>query len=145
MDEVIILAPDLSNETELPFVDGGIKAGFPSPAQDYALDSLDINSVLITNKASSFYAHVVGDSMLPGIEEGDYVLVDRSIDPFQNCIAVCYINNEFNIKRLDLSEKEDKKVIRLISDNPKYAPIIITPDDNFIIWGVVKYAIHKTI
>lgn len=144
MAELILYIPDLSNEQTIPFADGGIRAGFPSPAQDYEMQSIDLNKELIVNKASTFCARVVGDSMDPAINEGDIVVVDRSIDPFQNCIAVCYVNNDFNIKHVDFSQK-DKNIIRLLSDNPKYDPIIVKEDDEFILWGVVTYCIHKLI
>lgn len=144
MNELILYTPDLNNELPIPFADGGIKAGFPSPAQDYAMGSLDLAKELVTNKAATFYARVVGDSMSPIINEGDIVVVDRSIEPFQNCTAVCYVDNEFNIKHVDFSQK-DKNIIRLLSDNPKYDPIIVKEDDEFILWGVVTYCIHKLI
>lgn len=144
MNEIIFLTPDLSTELPLLYADGGIRAGFPSPAQDYVDGILDLNKELIPHPAATFYARVVGDSMTPGISEGDLLVVDRSLDAFDNCVAVCCLNDEFTIKRLDLTQKESG-IIRLIPDNPKYTPITITPDDKFILWGVVRYVIHKTV
>lgn len=144
MNEIIFLTPDLSTELALLYADGGIPAGFPSPAQDYVNGVLDLNKELIPHPAATFYARVVGDSMTPGIKEGDLLVVDRSLEPFDNCIAVCCLNNEFTIKRIDLSGKE-KGYIRLIPDNKKYEPITVTEDDKFILWGVVRYVIHKTV
>lgn len=144
MNEIIFLTPDLSTELPLLYADGGIRAGFPSPAQDYVDGILDLNKELIQHPAATFYARVVGDSMSPGIAEGDLLVVDRSVEATDDCIAVCCVNDEFTIKRLDLTQK-DKGTIRLLPDNPKYEPITVTEDDNFILWGVVRYVIHKTV
>lgn len=144
MNEIIFLTPDLSTELPLLYADGGIRAGFPSPAQDYVDGILDLNKELIQHPAATFYARVVGDSMNPGIAEGDLLVVDRSLEATDDCIAVCCVNDEFTIKRLDLTQK-DKGTIRLLPDNPKYEPITVTEDDNFILWGVVRYVIHKTV
>lgn len=144
MNEIIFLTPDFSSELPLQYVDEGIPAGFPSPAQDYVDGILDLNKELIPHPAATFYARVVGNSMAPGINEGDLLVVDRSIEPFDNCIAVCCVNNEFTIKRISFSQKSKGKIL-LIPDNPAYQPITITEDDNFILWGVVRYTIHKTV
>ena len=144
MNEIVFITPDLSTELPLLYADGGIPAGFPSPAQDYVDGILDLNKELIQHPAATFYARVVGDSMYPGIKDGDLLVVDRSLDVFDDCIAVCCLNSEFTIKRIDLSNK-DKGVIRLVPDNPKYEPIIVTEDEEFILWGVVRYVIHKTV
>lgn len=144
MNEIVFITPDLSTELPLLYADGGIPAGFPSPAQDYVDGILDLNKELIQHPAATFYARVVGDSMYPDIKDGDLLVVDRSLDAFDDCIAVCCLNSEFTIKRIDLSNK-DKGFIRLVPDNPKYEPIIVTEDEEFILWGVVRYVIHKTV
>lgn len=144
MNEIVFLTPDFSSELPLQYVDGGIPAGFPSPAQDYVDGILDLNKELIPHPAATFYARVVGNSMAPGINEGDLLVVDRSIEPFDNCIAVCCVNNEFTIKRISFIQKNKGKML-LIPDNPDYQPIAVTEDDNFILWGVVRYTIHKTV
>lgn len=143
MNEVIFLTPDLSTELPLMYADGGIPAGFPSPAQDYVDGILDLNKELIQHPAATFYARVVGNSMTPGINEGDLLVVDRSIEAYDNCVAVCCLNDEFTIKRIDLSNKSEGFIL-LVPDNPQYAPIIVNEEDNFILWGVVRYVIHKT-
>lgn len=144
MNEVTFILPDLSSELPLLYVDGGIRAGFPSPAQDYVDGKLDLNRELIDHPAATFYARVVGDSMSPGINEGDLLVVDRSLDASEGCVAVCCLNDEFTVKRLDLSQKKNG-IVRLIPDNPNYEPIVVTEEDSFILWGVVKYVIHKTV
>lgn len=142
MNEVIFILPDLSTELPLLYADGGIRAGFPSPAQDYVDGKLDLNRELIEHPAATFYARVVGDSMYPGINDGDLLVVDRSLDASDGCIAVCCLNDEFTVKRIDLSQRQ-QGLIRLIPDNEKYEPIIVAENDNFILWGVVRYVIHK--
>ncbi len=144
MNELIFLTPDLSTEMPLMYADGGIRAGFPSPAQDYVDGTLDLNKELVEHPAASFYARVKGDSMAPGIMEDDILLVDRSLEPFDGCIAVCCINSEFTIKRLDLSQRK-KGVIRLVPDNPNYPILEVNEEEQFVLWGVVKYVIHKTV
>lgn len=143
MNEVKFILPDTSSELSLLYADGGIPAGFPSPAQDYVDGRLDLNRELIEHPAATFYARVVGDSMLPGIVEGDLLVVDRSLEATDGCVAVCCLNDEFTIKRIDLSQKKNG-ILRLVPDNEKYNPIIVTPEDNFILWGVVRFVIHKT-
>ena len=84
----------------------GIKAGFPSPAQDYMRDSLDFNRDLIRNPEATFFGRVVGDSMIgAGLDDGDLAVIDRSLEPNNGDIIVAYINNEFTIKTLDLSHR----------------------------------------
>ncbi len=128
-------------DTELPlaFADGGIRAGFPSPAQDYLSDTIDLNKTLINHPAATFYARVEGDSMEgEGIDEGDILVVDRSISAESGDLAVCCLNGEFTLKRLDISEG---RRLRLMPSNPRYRPIEVSPDDDFRVWGIVTYTI----
>jgi len=143
-DEVRFITADLSTELALPFADGGIRAGFPSPAQDYVDKSLDLNRDLIKHPAATFYARVVGDSMEPELRAGDILVIDRSINPFDGCTAVCFINGEFTVKYLDLSSQK-QGIIWLVPANKKYDRIRVTAEEQFEIWGVVRYIIHDTI
>ena len=89
-DEVklYIYSADLSTELELPYADGGIKAGFPSPAQDYLTESIDLNKILIRHTETTFYAKVSGDSLSDiGISDGDLAVIDRSLEA-QNGIRI---------------------------------------------------------
>lgn len=140
-NDIQIFTPDLSTEIRLPYFDIGIPAGFPSPAQDYIEGNLDLNKELIQNKAATFCARVGGDSMEPLMHYGDLVIVDRSLDPFDQCIAVCLLDDGFTIKRLDMKEKG---VVKLIPENPRYPIETVNSDTNFQIWGIVKAVIHKT-
>jgi DNA polymerase V len=120
-----------------------IKAGFPSPADDYLRDSLDFNRDLIKNPEATFYGRVSGDSMRDaGINEGDIAVIDRSLQPTDGDVIVAYVNEEFTIKYLDLTHKEEG-YIELQPANPDYSPIRIDSTDNFRVWGVVVWTIKQ--
>lgn len=122
----------------LPFADGGVHAGFPSPAQDYVTESIDLNRTLVKHPASTFYAKVVGDSMSgEGITEGDLLIIDRSIEAEHGDLAVCCLDGEFTLKRLCL----DGDRLYLMPSNRKYRPIEVSGDNDFMVWGVVIYTI----
>lgn len=143
MKELEIYSGNFSADLRLPYADGGIRAGFPSPAQDYVDRSLDFNKELIEHPAATFYAKVVGLSMVEaGIDEGDIIVIDRSLDPKQGDVVVAFIEGEFTMKYLDLSEKA-RGYIWLRPGNPDFPPFRITADDNFTIWGVVSKVIKS--
>ena len=128
------------SELALDFVQGGIAAGFPSPAEDFSNMSLDLNRELIKNPASTFYARAKGMSMInAGIDDGDLLVIDKSVEPYDKCIAVCFIDGEFTVKRLRLENGK----ISLMPENSNYKPIEITEFMDFMVWGVVKYCIKK--
>lgn len=132
---------DFSTALEIAFADGGVRAGFPSPAQDYITETIDLNRELIEHPASTFYAKVVGDSMAEeGITEGDILVVDRSIEPEHGDLAVCCLDGEFTLKRLDIGLNGS---LRLMPSNRKYRPINVTDESNFMVWGVVLYTIKS--
>ena len=131
---------DLSEKREIPFFATPISAGFPSPADDYTEISLDLNKHLIKHPAATFYAKVKGDSMInAGIHDGDLLVVDRALDIYDNCIGVCIIDGEFTVKRL----KKVSGKIMLIPENSEYSPIEVTEFNDFEVWGIVAYVIHK--
>lgn len=121
----------------------GIKAGFPSPADDYLHDSLDFNRDLIKNPEATFYARVSGDSMIEaGIDNGDIAVIDRSLEPCSGDIIVAYVNEEFTMKYLDTSHRAEG-YIELKPANGKYCPIRIDNLDDFRVWGVVVWTIKR--
>ncbi len=129
-----------TDELFIILVDGAIPAGFPSPADDYFQSRIDLNQELIRNPDATFGIWVQGDSMQDdGIASGDFILVDRSVLPFNKALAVCVLNNEFTLKRI---EKRGKK-IRLLPANPAFSPIDLQEGDELIIWGIVTYVIKK--
>jgi len=118
-----------------------IKAGFPSPADDYSHETLDFNRDLIRNPEATFYGKVEGDSMIEaGINDGDIAVIDRSVEPQDGDIVVGYINDEFTIKYLDLCNRKDG-YIELRPVNKDFKPIRIDADDDFEVWGVVIWTI----
>ncbi len=131
---------DVDEESEIPFFASSVSAGFPSPADDYTELSLDLNKHLIKHPSATFYARVKGDSMInAGINDGDLLVVDRALEIYDNCIAVCIIDGEFTVKRL----KKQKEKILLIPENEKYKPIEVSEFNDFEVWGIVAYVIHK--
>ncbi|MDX1774012.1 translesion error-prone DNA polymerase V autoproteolytic subunit [Oceanihabitans sediminis] len=125
---------DLSTPIKLPFVASGISAGFPSPADDFLDLNIDLNKHLIKNPSTTFYGRVRGDSMIDaGIHDGDLLIIDKSLNPTNNKIAVCFIDGEFTVKRI----KVEKECVWLIAENKNYKPIKVTEDNEFIIWGIV--------
>ena len=124
------------------FEDAAVPAGFPSPAEgiDPAGTRLNLHDYLIKNQTASFLVRVSGDSMIGvGIYDGDIMIGDRSEEASDGKIVVAAVHGEFTVKRLKL--KNGRPI--LMAENPNYKPIEINPEDNFIIWGIVKHVIHK--
>ncbi|NTW82363.1 MAG: translesion error-prone DNA polymerase V autoproteolytic subunit [Chlorobiaceae bacterium] len=131
---------DLSTELSMPFAETGVAAGFPSPADDFMELSLDLNKALIQHPAATFYARVKGTSMTDaGIENGDILVIDKSLDPKDGDIAVCFLDGEFTVKRIACREEG----LFLVPANNEFRPIRITDENDFLVWGVVTYIIHK--
>ncbi|MDE6301305.1 MAG: translesion error-prone DNA polymerase V autoproteolytic subunit [Muribaculaceae bacterium] len=135
-----ILRPELTGQVRLPLADMGIQAGFPSPAQDYLSEAIDLNHELVQHPASTFYARVSGESMIgDGIEDGDLLVIDRSLEPKDGDMAVCCIDGEFTLKRLSLVKDQ----VWLVPSNESFDPILVTPDREFEVWGVVTHSIKQ--
>lgn len=131
-------APDYSTELELPFVDVGISAGFPSPADDFIELTIDLNRELIKHKDSTFFAKVKGNSMKnAGIFDGDLLIIDKSLEPQDGKIAICQIDGDFTVKRI----KKENGVVWLIAENEDYKPIKVTEENELMIWGIVIHSI----
>lgn len=140
--KLIFYSADLSTELDLPFATEGIRAGFPSPAQDYMTDSIDLNKELVLHPATTFYARAVGNSMTGfGISDGDLLVIDKSIEPVDGDIVVAFIDGEFTLKRIMKDENEYN--LWLVPGNEDYPPIKITEENDFIVWGVLTYNIKK--
>ena len=116
-------------------------AGFPSPAENYVEEKLNLNSYLIKNKESSFFVRVSGDSMINvGIFDNDILIVDRSLDPKRQSIVIVSIDGELVIKKL---MKDQSKNYYLKSENSNYPTIKLNSNRDTVIWGVVTYVIHS--
>ena len=135
-----IWVADNSQSIELPYYDTKVQAGFPSPAEDHLEQSLDLNTLVIDNPSATFFVRVAGESMRGiGITDGDILVVDRSIENWDNRIVVAVIDSEFTIKRFT---KRNGKVV-LEAENPDYPPIKITEEMDFSVWGVVCWTLKK--
>ena len=127
------------NQNGFPLFLSKVHAGFPSPADDFMDNRLNLNDYVIKQPASTYFVKVSGDSMIgAGIFSGDILVVDRSISPSDNRIVVAMIDGEFMVKRLRIH----KKRLYLISENSQYAPIEVH-DQDLMIWGVVTFNVHQ--
>ena len=118
-----------------------IKAGFPSPAQDYVENGIDLNRELVKNPSSTFFGRARGTSMEgAGIYDGDLLIIDKSIEPYEGAVAVCFIDGEFTLKRIHF-EKDgaQMRAVWLVPENDTFLPIKVTEENQFIIWGIVTY------
>ena len=132
--------PDFESELKIPFIKEGVSAGFPSPAADFMETNIDLNKELSENQLATFYIKVKGNSMIDaGINDKDVLVVDRSLEPQNNKIAICFIDGEFTVKRI-LVEKE---CLYLMPENPNYSQIKVTEENQLVIWGIVTYVIKK--
>lgn len=119
-----------------------IHAGFPSPATDYMTQAVDLNKELVRHPAATFYGRVVGDSMIDaGVEEGDILVIDKSLDPKDRDMCVCFLDGEFALKYIRLTA--DGTAVSLEPANPAYPVIRVTEGVDFRLWGVVTYVIKK--
>ncbi|MHB0753884.1 LexA family protein [Polaribacter sp. M15] len=132
--------PKTSLGTGAVLIDTGISAGFPSPADDFRETRISLDDELIQNKDATFFAKVKGQSMInAGLDDNDLLVIDRSLEPANNKIAVCFLDGEFTVKRLRVEKNE----VWLQPENPNYPIIKITEDNDFVIWGIVTNVIKK--
>jgi len=126
------------------FYGSKVEAGFPSPADNYIEQELDIREYLIKNPEATFLVKATGESMNnAGILDGDILIVDRSIEPKHNSIVITSIDGELTVKRLIIKFGNEKSYLQ--SENSKYPNIELGLESNIKIWGVVTYAIHHII
>ena len=119
--------PNIESELRIPYIKDGVSAGFPSPAADFMEMNIDLNKELSENPLATFYIKVKGNSMIDaGINDKDVLVVDRSLEPQNNKIAICFIDGEFTVKRIKL----DKDCLYLMPENENYKPIkeIVKPN-----------------
>ncbi|MGB9770744.1 MAG: LexA family protein [Candidatus Kapaibacteriota bacterium] len=138
--ELIFYSPSLETKVELNFAGFSVPAGFPSPADEYLESRLDLNQFLIKHPAATFFVRVQGNSMVDaGIHDGDILIVDRAVEPKNGDIAVCVIDGEFTVKRLQI----ENDVLYLAPENGEFKPIKVSQFQDFKVWGVVTFVIHK--
>lgn len=138
--KIEIFTPDTESTLEVPFIAAGIKAGFPSPAADFDEVRISLDQIVVKNKSATFYAKASGNSMIgAGIADGDVLVIDRSLEPTDNKIAVCFIDGDFTVKRIRIGEN----AVCLVPENEAFEPITITEENELIIWGIVTYVLKK--
>ncbi|WP_442786894.1 LexA family protein [Flavobacterium suncheonense] len=138
--KITVFQPEENNPSEVPFVSSGIKAGFPSPAADFDGTKISLDKIVIKHKEATFYAKASGNSMIgAGIDDGDILVIDRSLEPAHNKIAVCFIDGEFTVKRIQI----EKDCVYLMPENKAYKPIKVTEDNDLLIWGIVTHVLKS--
>jgi len=142
MDKVAFIGSFQQNTAlQRPLIGSRIAAGFPSPAQDYIEDNLDLNEFLVAHPSATYFVRVEGLSMVnAGIFPDDILIVDRSLEAVHKKIVIAIVDGELTVKRL----WEEKNKWYLMPENPDFPMTEITKDMEFTIWGVVVYALHKT-
>ncbi len=140
INNLIFLKPKKGDSLGQWLIEEGVSAGFPSPADDFKEIRISLDKELVKNQESTFYARVSGDSMIEaGLDDGDLIVIDRSLNPENGKVAVCFIDGEFTVKRIN---KKGNKLF-LMPQNKKYKSIEIKEDNQLIIWGIVEYVIKK--
>jgi len=129
----------IQDPIEVPYFPDGVRAGFPSPANDFQELKISFDKEVFGNSPSTIYcAKVIGDSMKDlGIVDGDTVVVDKILEPQDGDIAVCVVNNDFTLKTI----KIEKDCVWLMPANENYKAIQVTEDDDFQVWGIVTHTL----
>lgn len=138
--EIEIFSPEINEPLFISVSDSPVHAGFPSPAENIIENKLDLNKLLVKNPSSTFFAKVSGDSMIDdGVDDGDILVIDKSVTPYDGAIAVCYLDGEFTLKRVRFMDG----FILLVPSNSKFKSIKVNKDNEFLVWGVVRFIIKK--
>lgn len=139
-NKLTFLKPKKGDSLGQWLIEQGISAGFPSPAEDFKEIRISLDKELVKNSESTFYARVSGNSMEDaGLCDGDMIVIDRSLNPENNKIAVCFLDGEFTVKRI---VKRGKSLF-LKPENKNYQEIKINEESELLIWGLVTYVIKK--
>lgn len=140
--KVQLFAADVKTGLSVDYAEGGVRAGFPSPAQDYETESIDLNRELVRHPATTFYARAKGDSMRDcGIDDGDLLIVDKALEPQDDNIVVAFVDGEFTLKRIRIDKAGN--CLWLVPANDDYPPLRVTAENHFVVWGVVTYNIKR--
>lgn len=132
-----IYTPELS-ELNIPLA-GSVAAGPFTNVDDFVSERIDLNKLLIRHPEATFYAKVKGNSMSGDFNDGDLLVVDKAEEWSHGKIALCYMDGEFTVKRIDI----DKGVCRLLPSNPEFKPITVTSENTLLVWGIIVYSIRK--
>mgnify|MGYP001273687921 FL=1 len=138
--KLVFFQPSKEKLKRLHLAQEGVSAGFPSPADDFKELRISIDQEVVRNEEATFYARVSGESMQgAGLDDGDLLVIDRSLEPQDNKIAVCFIDGSFTVKRL----KVKVNCLYLMPENKNYKPIKVSEEDELVIWGIVTYVVKK--
>ena len=139
-EKLTFFNPNHDVRKQIHMAQEGVSAGFPSPADDFKELRISIDQEVVRNEEATFYARVTGVSMQgAGLDDGDLLVIDRSLEPQNDKIAVCFIDGSFTVKRL----KVDVDCVYLMSENKNYKPIKVSEGDELLIWGIVTYVVKK--
>ncbi len=138
--KLIISSAAMGSVASIPYAGKQIVAGFPSPAEDYLENILDLNQVVVKNPSATFYGRVSGSSMQDaGVHDGDLLVIDKSLEYRRNALAVCFLNGEFTLKRI----RKVGSQLYLVPANQEYQPIPVSDESDFMVWGIVTYIVKK--
>lgn len=141
--ESLIYKADLKPAHKIPLLEGKVRAGFPSSAENYVEKSLDLNELIVRNPSATFFIRVQGNSMEnAGIKNNDILVVDRVVQASDNKIVIARINDDLTVKRIR-RVGDNLFLMPDAADENEYKPIKITDDMDFEVWGVVTYVIHQ--
>ncbi len=139
-NKLTFLKPKKGDSLGQWLIEQGVSAGFPSPADDFKEIRISLDKELVKNQESTFYARVSGNSMEgANLSDGDLLVIDKSLNPENNKIAVCFLDGEFTVKRI----KKIGNKIFLKPENNNYKEVEIKEENNLIIWGIITYVIKK--
>ena len=138
--QLIGFAPDRVREDTVPLYLSPVAAGWPSPAEDYIDQQINLHELVVRNPPSTFFLRASGDSMLGvGIHSGDLLVVDRSAEAAPGRVVIAALDGELLVKRLERRQGR----LFLAPANKDYPAIEITQREYVHIWGVVSYVLHK--
>ena len=141
-DKLDFYSVDETAFEKIPFFEGSVQAGTPTSTDNQLDIDLDLHDHLVKNPSTTFCVKAIGESMKDaGIQSGDVMIVDKSLEPQNRSIVIAVIDGEFTVKRVNVNERE----LYLMPENSNFSPIKITQDMNFQIWGVVTFIIHKAV
>jgi DNA polymerase V len=135
-----VFTASTASKLKLPDIGFQIVAGFPSPAEDYIENMLDLNQTLIKNPSATFFGRVKGESMWDaGVAPGDLLVIDKSLRYRPDALTVCFLDGEFTLKKI----RREKGRLLLMPANPAYKPIPVPDEADLRVWGIVTYIIKK--
>jgi len=129
-----------ATDVSLPIAGTSVQCGFPSPAEDFQVQRLDLGSLLIKHPQATYFFRTAGTSMIDaGIDDGDLLVVDRGVKPLNRHIVVAVVDGEFTVKYLQLRAGR----VRLKAANATFPDIVPREGQTIEVWGVVTACIKQ--